>query len=110
MLLLKAEQFGVPQRRRRVFIIGNRINEPIESPEVQLAPIVRGKTRYDSYAEENGLPSPVSVKEAISDLPPLVSGEGQDAIEYSHDWITTDYQQLMRGLITPTEFFAKRTE
>jgi len=110
VLFLKAEQFGVPQRRRRVFILGNCTGESIERPEVCIAPIVRGKTRYDSFIEENGLPPPVSVSEAISDLPSLVSGEGQDTIEYSQDWITSDYQRLMRGLITFDEFLVKRTE
>ena len=110
VLLLKAEQFGVPQRRRRVFILGNRGGEPIEKPEVQLASIVRGKRRYDSYVEANDLPPPVSVSEAISDMPPLESGEGQDVIEYSQEWILSDYQRLMRGLISLDEFLDKRTE
>jgi len=110
VFLFKAEKFGVPQRRRRVFIIGNRCGDPIEEPEVRLASIIRGKTRQDSYVEENGMHSPVSVSEAMSDLPPLGAGDGQDVVEYSHDWIISDYQRLMRGVITLNEFFRKRTE
>jgi len=108
--ILKAEQFGVPQRRRRVFIIANRIGTPIENPEVKLSSIVRGKTRYDAHIEKNGLPPPVTVSEAISDLPILSSGEGEEAIEYDSAWLNSDYQRLMRGMISLKTFFAKRTE
>ncbi|TFG31293.1 DNA (cytosine-5-)-methyltransferase [Candidatus Thorarchaeota archaeon] len=108
--LLKAEQFGVPQRRRRVFIVANRNSTRIDDPEVRLAPIARGKTRYDAYIEGNGYPNPVTVSEAISDLPAISSGEGQDIDEYDTDWITSDYQRLMRGIIALNEFFLKRTE
>ncbi|MHA1633403.1 MAG: DNA (cytosine-5-)-methyltransferase [Candidatus Thorarchaeota archaeon] len=110
VFVLKAEQYGVPQRRRRVFIFGNRNGVPIEEPVVRLAPIVRGKTRYDSHIEENGLPPPVTVAEAISDLPAISSGKGQDVSKYNQEWIDSDYQRLMRGIISLDEFFSKRTK
>jgi DNA (cytosine-5)-methyltransferase 1 len=108
--LLKAEQFGVPQRRRRVFIVANRIGVPIGNPEVKLSSIVRGKTRYDAHIEKNGLSPPVTVSEAISDLPVLTSGEGEEVIEYNLEWLNSDYQRMMRGIISLKTFFAKRTE
>ena len=110
MYLLKAEQFGVPQRRRRVFILANRNDIPIDDPEVRLAPIARGKTRYDAHIENNGFPDPVTVSEAISDLPAISSGEGNDIDEYDTSWISSDYQRLMRGMISLNDFFLKRTE
>ena len=108
--LLKGEQFGVPQRRRRVFIIGNRNDIPINEPEVRLAPIARGKTRYDAHIENNELPAPVTVSEAISDLPAISSGEGLDVSEYDPEWTMSNYQRLMRGTITLESFFSKRTK
>lgn len=108
--LLKAEQYGVPQRRRRVFILGNRNGLSIEEPEARLASIVRGKTRNDAYVENKGLPPPVTVSEAILDLPTISAGEGQDVSAYNLEWIDSDYQRLMRGMSTLDEFFSKRTK
>jgi DNA (cytosine-5)-methyltransferase 1 len=108
--LLRAERYGVPQRRRRVFIVGNRNEDQLEEPDVKLAAIARGKTRYDAHVENNGLPAPVNVSEAISDIPPIDSGEGVDVCEYDPEWITSDYQRLMRGMITQDDFFSKRTK
>jgi len=108
--LLKAEQFGVPQRRRRVFIVANRIGNPIRDPDIRLSSIVRGRTRYDAHVCDDGLPPPVTVSEAISDLPTIVSGEGHELVEYDSEWFNSDYQRLMRGVISLKDFFAKRTE
>ena len=108
--LLKAEQFGVPQRRRRVFIVANRNDIPIDDPDVKLASIARGKTRDDAHIENNGLPVPVTVSEAISDLPAISSGEGSDVSEYDQEWITSNYQRLMRGRISLDDFISMRTK
>jgi len=108
--LMKAEQYGVPQRRRRIVIIANRNGLLIEEPEVRLAPIVRGKTRNDSYVGDIGLPPPVTVSEAISDLPVISVGKGQEVSKYDQGWIDSDYQRMMRGLISLDEFFSKRTK
>lgn len=108
--LLKAEQFGVPQRRRRVFIVANRIGSPIRNPAVRLSSIARGRTRYDAHIDEDGLPPPVTVSEAISDLPAIASGKGHEVVEYEKEWLNSDYQRLMRGMVSLKDFFAKRTE
>jgi DNA (cytosine-5)-methyltransferase 1 len=110
ILNLHAEEFGVPQRRRRVFVIGQRNGNHAETPTGFLAPIIRGKTRADTKLGTKDLPPPVSVSEAISDLPPLTSGGGEDLIEYDRKWIETDYQKLMRESITFDDFIIKRTE
>ncbi|MFW9786502.1 MAG: DNA (cytosine-5-)-methyltransferase [Candidatus Thorarchaeota archaeon] len=107
---LKAEEFGVPQRRRRVFIIGRRNQESVHTPTGILASLIRGKTRSDIKLGSEELPPPVSVSEAISDLPPLNSGGGTDLAEYDASWTETDYQRYMRGSISFDEFIKKRTE
>ena len=108
VILLKAEEYGVPQLRRRVFIFANRDGIQIEEPKKHLASIVRGKRRYEVHPEKNGMPPPVSVHEAISDLPSIDSGGGLSVIEYNEKWIESDYQRLMRGLIASDEFFDNR--
>ena len=70
-----ASDFGVPQSRERVFIIGIRNDLDIKW----------------EYPKGNG---PLySIYQAISDLPPV--GEGQEACEYTME-PQNEYQQLMR--------------
>ena len=70
-----ASDFGVPQNRERVFIIGIRNDLDIKW----------------EYPKGNG---PLySIYQAISDLPPV--GEGQEACEYTME-PQNEYQQLMR--------------
>ncbi len=109
-LKLQAEAFGVPQRRKRIFIIGQRNGEPAGIPTGFFAPIIRGKTRADTKLGSMDLPPPMSVSEAISDLPEITSGGGEELIEYCEKWTETDYQKLMRESITYDDFIIKRTE
>ena len=69
--ILKAEEFGVPQERRRVIFLGNRLQQPIKWPEP-----THGAT-------ETGLSPFVSIKDAIGDLPPLENGERGDGAAYA---------------------------
>jgi len=108
--LLKAEVYGVPQRRRRIFIIGTRNGDPIDRPGDLFAALAPGRTRKHCKIENNGLPPPISVFEAISDLPEIPSGGGIDAIEYDYSWMISDYQRYMRGLISLESLLEKRTE
>lgn len=61
MKVLKAEEYGVPQERRRVFFIATRTDAPILFPDATHGP---------------GLEPFVTVWDAISDLPALRNGEG----------------------------------
>jgi DNA (cytosine-5)-methyltransferase 1 len=65
--LLKAEEYGVAQERRRLFFIGNRVGEDIMFP---------------TPTHGRGLLPYVTVWDAISDLPPLENGEGNEATDY----------------------------
>lgn len=65
--LLKAEDYGVPQERRRLIFIGNRIGADIVFPK-------------PTHGE--GLLPYVNVWDAISDLPPLQNGEGSEVMNY----------------------------
>lgn len=65
--VLKAEEYGVPQERRRIFFIGNRMGLPIQFPEPAHGPRLR------PY---------VSIWDAIGDLPEIQNGGSADGAPY----------------------------
>lgn len=73
--ILHAENYGVPQKRKRVFFIGNRIGANNTFPEPT-------HTKY------------VTVEEAIGDLPVLSSG--QNSIIPNHEAMTHTEQMLTK--------------
>lgn len=81
MRVLKAEEFGVPQERRRVVFIANRVGMPILFPEP-----THGK----------GLKPFVTVWDAISDMPRLENGENRGLLPYDAK-PTNAYQTMLRG-------------
>jgi DNA (cytosine-5)-methyltransferase 1 len=87
--ILKAEEFGVPQERRRIFIVGSRDTKRIFWPE---------PTHYavgdDSLFSSTRLRW-VTVWDAISDLPPLGISEGDEDIDYAMP-PQSDYQRRLR--------------
>ncbi len=86
--VLNAADYGVPQRRRRAFFLGNSdgIKFDIPSPS-HIAP--------NGQESLFGLPGHVTVWEAIGDLPSLKHGEGYDLCEYGSSPFS-DYQRNMR--------------
>lgn len=79
--VLKAEEFGVPQERRRVFFIATRTDAPILFPERTHGP---------------GLLPFVTVWDAISDLPALANGDTPEPRYYAN-LPQNSYQALLRG-------------
>jgi len=77
--ILNAADFGVPQRRRRIFVIAARDGLQIEFP--------RPTTLFDDR---------VTVWDAISDLPDVQNGNTTDVMEYGKKDGLTDYQTMMR--------------
>jgi DNA (cytosine-5)-methyltransferase 1 len=69
--ILRAEEYGVPQERRRIVFIGNRLGLPILFPEPTHG------------AQDSGLEPFTTVWGAISDLPPLRNGEKYDKVTYA---------------------------
>lgn len=78
--ILKAEEYGVPQERRRIVFIGNRIGAPIMHPQPTHGP---------------GLKKFVTIWDAISDLPPLENG-GREVPEHYHSPAANAYQKELR--------------
>ena len=86
--ILKAEDFGVPQERRRIFFIATRLPTiPILFPQP-----THGQP--DLFRPDRK--QLVSVWDAISDLPELQLTEGDDIQEYPGAPLS-DYQRILRA-------------
>ena len=79
--ILRAEEYGVPQERRRIVFVGNRLGLPLEFPKPTHGP--------------DGLPF-VTIRDAISDLPRLGNGEDMGVTSYACEPQST-YQMEIRG-------------
>jgi len=80
--VLRAEEYGVPQERRRVVFIGNREGIPIEWPEQTHGP---------------GLTPFTTIRDAIGDLPALANGEDKGILPYAREAIGEYQSQLRSG-------------
>lgn len=82
--IVNAANFGVPQRRERLIMIGVQngltINFPIPTHHFEGKTIgYRDKRKMLSSANINDLLPPITVSDAISDLPKVRSGESVDS-------------------------------
>ena len=92
--VVKSEEYGVPQRRSRIILIGHdRVNSPPRPPP-QLSSMT---DTANLFGELNPA---VTVSEALCDLPPLGNGEDGQHLDYLCE-PANDYQKLMRGAMTP---------
>jgi DNA (cytosine-5)-methyltransferase 1 len=105
---LNAEQYGVPQRRRRVVVLANRTGKKLKLPLPSFSPVTRGRRREDVRLTSATHPPPINVSEAISDLPIIHPGGGSTECNYDDCWLSSDYQRLSRGLLKMDEFLRKR--
>jgi DNA (cytosine-5)-methyltransferase 1 len=80
--ILKAEEYGVPQERRRLLFIGNRLGLPITWPEPEFGP-----NRTTPF---------VTVRDAIGDLPRLRNGENAGILNYPAE-PQSEFQRAMRA-------------
>ncbi len=82
--VIDAADHGVPQTRRRLFIIGSRIGQLFRWPRA----ISEGK--------------PVSLQDAIGDLPAVLPPSEEECLTYLPDKPLSVYQQFMRSRVDPT--------
>jgi DNA (cytosine-5)-methyltransferase 1 len=101
MRVLEAWRFGVPQLRRRLFILASR--EDVELPSEGRFPSGHDWERFTAQelirAAENGeplCPPGLSVEEAIGDLPAIEAGGGKEAMAYARE-PASDYQRARRA-------------
>lgn len=86
--VLKAEEYGVPQERRRIFFIGSRDHRTLRWP-----PPTHSATKT---LFTDSLQSCVTVEEAIGDLPVLALGEGTEEMNYTTP-PSNEFQERMRA-------------
>lgn len=79
--VLRSEDYGVPQERRRVVFIANRVGKPIVWPKISYGNSIRPFT---------------TVRDAIGDLPKLKNGERYDSGGYLSR-ARGDFQKEMRN-------------
>lgn len=89
---LTAEEYGVPQKRKRVFIVGTLSKVNINAPNALF-----------SLKDEN-LPNPITVKEAIGGLPKIETDSGEFEVESEYK-STSPYESMMMGEIDFKEFY-----
>lgn len=94
--LLNASEYGVPQTRERIFIVGHHQPSAIGEPEktnmlFASTTIAAGPSLFDP-----ALCRAVTLWEAISDLPELSEGKGEEEQSYGHPSLT-QYQEWARG-------------
>lgn len=94
--ILKAEEFGVPQERRRIFFVGSRDTESLEWPTPTHGMPAKTMDLFDQPKNRKRLLPPVTVNDAISDLPPLQISEGEEESKYTSK-PQGDYQKAMRA-------------
>lgn len=101
--ILNAALYGLPQRRERFILIGNRDGKKFNwpSPTHFLSDTYRSMAGKDNgqvhqldLFEDNLLPA-ISVMDAIGDLPEIAAGEA--CTSYPTGINLTDYQAIMRG-------------
>lgn len=79
--ILRAEEYGVPQERRRIVFIGNRLGRIVEFP---------------THTHGPGLLPFVTIRDAIGDLPSLRNGDEPGVVSYACE-PRNDFQKEMRG-------------
>jgi DNA (cytosine-5)-methyltransferase 1 len=85
--ILKAEEYGVPQERRRIFFLASLDFQEIPWPDPSHG--------HSAGLLWTALQPHVTVRDAIGDLPPLAMGEGEEESRYG-GWPCSDYQRLLR--------------
>ncbi len=80
--ILRAEEYGVPQERRRIVFLGNRTGKPIIWP---------------NQTHGQGLKPFVTIWDAISDLPSLTNGEDKGVVPYVSKSRSAYQRELRHG-------------
>lgn len=95
--VINAEDYAIPQRRKRVILIGSlKESFKISPPSLKTC----NPNRKDLFTKYW-----MSVEEALSDLPIINQGEDGSHLNYRSE-PQTSYQKLMRNLISPREYLS----
>jgi DNA-cytosine methyltransferase len=90
---ITTDRYAIPQRRRRLLVVGSLKGVLCQPPAI-------------TPTYKNGAEAPVSVRDAISDLPPLEADDGTTPAEVDLPEARGPYQQYVRGDLAPDEYLA----
>lgn len=97
--ILSAEQFGVPQTRRRLFIFASRIGlscDMIPQPTHWTEEYYRGKKNRVIERPISAKRPLVTIRNAIGDLPAIENGGGDSRRSYGSTMPSSDFQRYAR--------------
>jgi len=91
--ILDSADFGIPQRRKRLFLIGYKKSLDSENPNIRAI-----FSRLQGLALKNRKGESLFIRDAIGDLPSLSPGDGSDGWfgHYNGDSNLSDYSKKMR--------------
>jgi DNA (cytosine-5)-methyltransferase 1 len=90
--VLHSEDYGVPQKRRRLFILGSSSGEKIEKPKIM-------------FSETSlGLKKLVTVKDALSDLYTVHPTQDDIPLKYRKGKKLSEYQKWVKGIVNFKQF------
>jgi len=103
IVIAHAEGYGVPQLRRRLFLLGVRDGSP-RWPAPSRRILNPSMAKYQPQAGgDSRLGAPTSVREAIGDLPMEAANSPEETVCYASE-PQNDYQRWARGTIRVDEF------
>jgi DNA (cytosine-5)-methyltransferase 1 len=96
----KAEEHGVPQMRRRVMVVGTRLKNKFKDLQSsKIGNLVKEYLSKEELGKKEKASSkakhPVTVWEAISDLPQIEAGQGEEKMKYAGA-AKNAYQKMLR--------------
>jgi len=94
--LLNSAEYGVPQIRERVFIVGNKLGKKLGIPQKTHSLGLLKNTIWQLSLEEINLIPAISLWDAISDLPILDAREGKEEQPYILE-AQNQYQHWIRN-------------
>ena len=104
VIVAHAEGYGVPQLRRRLFLMADRVTEPKwPQPCRQILKPMMSKHQPSGF--DGDLDPPVTVHEAIGDLPTSIAESPDEPVDYTGA-AASAYQRWARGEIDLSEFCA----
>jgi Alw26I/Eco31I/Esp3I family type II restriction m6 adenine DNA methyltransferase len=99
--LLRAEQYGVPQMRKRAFITAVKSGRKLPSRPLPVFDICKGRREKDNDRTTGKYP--ITVKEAIADLPPIE----ERAIDLDQcEFDRQGYSAYSRGHLSAIDFLS----
>jgi DNA (cytosine-5)-methyltransferase 1 len=99
VFMINAEEYGAPQRRHRLLIVGRRLDGGS-----MLLPAVITATDTEG-SSESGLPPTWTTGDAIADLPQIAAGEDGSHLDYASPPMNL-FQAFARGDVDPNELIA----